>query len=310
MQLRYAEAVGDALRADTAQGLSLWLSGAATWGRSLLPGDVLLVRILKAEPRMEVELLSRAPGAGTSARPEAGEGEAAAMRWDQAAMQSLARHQPDTAMLAATWQALLRRHGQSMQPVRLADSPPGGAAGPMPAAPAAAGTMLTTIPVPVDGSLPKPWLFPLYAWGGLPLMARVFQAHGHGNLRWDRVPHRRRSLPVVLRLELSLAGLGHVLIQVHAPAPGAIAFLLHVDSEAALLPLRQALSPLVGRLSLAGLMLVQCRLTAGPAGAAQGWAVRPPPWADAMALTSDVFRAASEAVTLLVLRWPQDELSR
>ncbi|XAH22459.1 hypothetical protein AAFF27_20955 [Xylophilus sp. GW821-FHT01B05] len=307
MQLRYAEAVGEALRADTAQGLSLWLSGAGAWSRSLSPGDVLLVRILKAEPRMEVELLSQAPSGGAPAKPPAGEQEPAAMRWDQAGMQSLALHKPDTAMLAATWQALLRRHGQSLQVPRSNESTAStGAGGLVPIATAAQPEALELM----GSALVKPWLFPVYAWGGLPLMVRVFEAHGQDALRWVRSPGRRRLGLVVLRLELSLAGLGHVLMQVHAPAPGAIAFLLHVDSEAALPLLRQALSPLVVALARAGLRLVRCRLSAGPVGAAYGWAVRPPPWGDAMALTSDVFRAASEAVTLLVLHWPQEDAAR
>ncbi|MDF1484229.1 flagellar hook-length control protein FliK [Ramlibacter sp. H39-3-26] len=120
LRLQFAEALGNTLRADTAQGLSLWLSGAGAWGRSLSSGDVLLVRVLSAEPRMEVEILSQAPGNtrdGAGGRSADGrEHEPPAMRWDQAAMQSLARRQaPDTAMLAATWQALLRKLGYALR---------------------------------------------------------------------------------------------------------------------------------------------------------------------------------------------------
>ncbi|WCM93803.1 hypothetical protein M5C99_03485 [Acidovorax sp. NCPPB 2350] len=289
LRLRFAEAVGDVLRAETPQGMSLWLSGAGRWAGALSPGDLLMVRVLATAPRLEVEVVHPPAPAAPAAGPSPWEGDAdplpRALRWDQAAAQAMARNgPPDTALLAASWQALLRREAHALREA-VAHAP-------------------ADLPLLPGPGAEKHWAWPVLAWAALPLLLRVFDvaddpAADAGTP--DRPRPRGRGRRTVLCLDLRWAHWGRVLVQLHALQPGALALRLHAE-DAQRLPLLRALVPrIAAALAATGLRLVRCQVTAGaipPHGHPSGPAW-PPRWQDAMSLTSDVFRAAAEAVTVL-----------
>lgn len=150
LRLRLAAAQGDDLLLTDGAGFALRLQGMANAQGGLRPGDVLLLRVLSAGPRLELAYVgtagqgaapagAAAPGTEPALRPLT---EQAAMRPDQSALRRIALQLPEAAALGEAW--YLRALGGGRGPVWPLPPATGGSATgapvlqPPPPAPAAA----------------------------------------------------------------------------------------------------------------------------------------------------------------------------
>ncbi len=100
-KLIFEETSGGDLLA-TLDGIMVRLTGVAEWSQGLQPGDTLLIRVLRTEPSLQIELYGPPPPRGdvrTALRLDQ-----AAMRVDQAALRQVAWHTENGVALAKTWQ--------------------------------------------------------------------------------------------------------------------------------------------------------------------------------------------------------------
>jgi hypothetical protein len=286
MHLRFAQMQGDDLLAATDDGRSLRLAGLAGLGQGLAQGDVLLVRVLAAAPHLDLEFLGTLARSGSAQLPPPAPAEPASMRTDQAALRQLCWREPNAAALAAAWRVLVYGRWRD-------GGLPGGADG---------------YPALVPGALrgdqwPSAidrWTFPVYAWGGLPMMLRLVRGEGgEGGEAGEHgaAPHRH-SPPLALCIELDLPGVGRLLLLLQC-VTGGLQLTLRVHCQAALQAVRGMLPELAAALARADLQLIRCRLIHGTHIELVAPDGDDLPNGPGVAVAASLFRAAAEAVVVL-----------
>ena len=142
-------------------------------------------------------------------------------------------------------------------------------------------------PLTVDS---EAWRFAVYGWGGQRLLLRVLASDE------DEEATPRRRGKVALRVELLIAGIGRVVIQME-PSGDGVLLELAADEEAALRHLRLALPEIAAAVRRAGLRVVRCRLNRQLH--AQRVHGNYPMQAGAASLSLPLFRAMAEVALLL-----------
>lgn len=196
---------------------------------------------------------------------------------------------PDPAQLAASWRVMVKTYGEqyaAMQEQARGQHVPGNLfmaeqqpmllrEGPRP-------------PLMLDS---EAWRFAVYGWGGQRLMLRVLASDEDE----EPAPPRRRA-KVALRVELMIAGIGRVLIQMEAVGDGLL-LELAAEEEAALRHVRLALPDIAQAVQRAGLRVVRCRLNRQLH--AQRVHGNYPMQAAAASLSLPLFRAMAEVALML-----------
>ncbi len=242
-----------------------------------------------------------AVGAGGAAAPGAG---ADATRHDTSAMQvnqlffsrQLVWQAPNPATLAASWRVMVRTYGEqraALQEQARGQHMPGNLF--MAEQNPAALRESARPPLIMDA---EAWRFAVYGWAGHRLMLRVLA----GDPDEEAAPKRRHG-KVALRLELMLADLGRVLIQMEPFNDGIMLELAAADPAAQQL-LRQKLPELVDLVGRAGLRILRCRIGRELHSARVHHNY--PMQAAAASLSLAVFRAMAEVALLLSREAPQE----
>jgi len=146
----------------------------------------------------------------------------------------------------------------------------------------------------------EPWRFAVYAWGAEKLVLKVIVKNN------EHAPEqRRRRARVALRLELVLAGLGRVVLQMEQAGTGVV-LEVAASQASALQHMREMLPQLAATVSRLGLTILRCRLMRE----------LPPPGENvyptrlqAASLPPVVFKAMAELAVLLSRPLPPDDLS-
>jgi len=288
LQLAYADTLGEDLLVIGRDGRRLRLSGLGALGGELSEGDMLLVRVLRNAPSIELELLGSVTRSGRDGEPVLREAEQAAMRLDQAVMRQIAWRAPDAAVLANTWRALVS--GQWREQLAQQANAEAGYSFSFQGTPASNGEQRMS-------SASERWAFPVYAWGGLPILLRV--VHADPDERRDPGKHQMRSLAV--RIEFELPGLGRILLQVQWLV-GGVQLSLFASEATALAHIRNALPSISTAFSVAGLRMLKCRLNLGMPDFNAGvvGSSVPQHQGPAESVAPALFRAAAEVVVLLM----------
>lgn len=224
------------------------------------------------------------------------DGTGGAMPRDSSAMQvnqlfftrQLVWQPPDAAQLAASWRVMVKTYGEqyaALQEQARGQHVPGNLfmAEQQPA-------LLregARPPLTVDS---EAWRFAVYGWGGQRLLLRVLASDE------DEETTPRRRGKVALRVELRIAGIGRVVIQME-PSGDGVLLELAADEEAALRHLRLALPEIAAAVRRAGLRVLRCRLNRQLH--AQRVHGNYPMQAGAASLSLSLFRAMAEVALLL-----------
>jgi hypothetical protein len=287
-------------------GRSFRLGSAADAGFSLVPGQILRVRIVRTSPTLEFVLLdgdgdaddtgSSAPRSSRQLVPA--EREPAAMRLDQAAMLRLTRSAIEPPALAAAWRALALAHLQ-----RLGTVPPGSHLDASTAS-SASSTAAMQLQAAWAGATVEQGahtaeavlMLRVQAWADWPVTLWLVQ-RGGPYAGTNRRGARRNAVRLLLTLQLPAWGPIDIEVDV---LDTAVALTLTTPRSDALSPLRDSINAIVQRLVAAGLRLVRCRVQEGatrdlmPPATARGLGAlgaAPPPLA--------LFRAATEVLAAL-----------
>ncbi|MGV7206795.1 flagellar hook-length control protein FliK [Oxalobacteraceae bacterium A2-2] len=194
--------------------------------------------------------MAAALAAAAAELPEALDG--AAMRPNQLFSRQLVWPAPDSNLMAASWQVMVRAYGE----YRSAWLEQGNGRH-MPASlfmtdQASAGLRDGRPATPLVTQM-EPWRFSVYAWGAEQLVLKVV-------VRKDEEERsRRKKARVGLRLELMLPGIGRVIIQME-PAGAGVVLEISAGQASALQHMRELLPRLSATLADCGLSLVRCRL--------------------------------------------------
>ncbi|WP_180977491.1 hypothetical protein [Janthinobacterium sp. ROICE36] len=224
------------------------------------------------------------------------DGTGGAMPRDSSAMQvnqlfftrQLVWQPPDAAQLAASWRVMVKTYGEqyaALQEQARGQHVPGNLF--MAEQQAALLREGARPPLTVDS---EAWRFAVYGWGGQRLLLRVLASDE------DEEATPRRRGKVALRVELLIAGIGRVVIQME-PAGDGVLLELAADEEAALRHLRLALPEIAGAVRRAGLRVLRCRLNRQLH--AQRVHGNYPMQAGAASLSLPLFRAMAEVALLL-----------
>lgn len=237
-------------------------------------------------PRSAAGSPSAAASTNTNATPH----DSSAMQANQLFFsRQLVSPAPDAAILAASWRVMIKTYGErraALQEQARGLHVPGSVfmAEQNPA-------LLREGPRPPLIMDAEAWRFAVYGWGGQRMMLRVLA----GDPDEPAAPKRRHG-KVALRLELMLADLGRVVIQME-PVTDGILLELAATEAAALQHMRRVLPDMVQVIGRSGLRIVRCRLSR------ELHSVRVhdnyPMQATAASLTLPVFRAMSEVALLL-----------
>lgn len=216
--------------------------------------------------------------------------ESSAMRPNQVFLsRQLTWHPPDAAMMAASWQVMVRTYGQQRaawleqskgqhvpSSLFMADHNPSAMREGRPGLP-----LVTEM---------EPWRFAVFAWGAERLVLKVVVRESE-----DEAPRRRRPR-VALRLELMLPGMGRVVIQVEPTSANGVLMEVGAAHTSAMQFMRETLPQLAALVNRFGLTVVRCHLRRViPAG---GPELDPTPAHTAM-LTAPLFKAMAEMALLL-----------
>jgi hypothetical protein len=213
-------------------------------------------------------------------------------------------HNPDTSLLAASWQVMVRTYGEQRAAMQqqnegrhvpaslfMADPPP---------------------PVLRDGrpfsglvSELDAWRFAVYAWGAEKLTLRVVARDPGQEDGPD--PQRRRHPRVAVRLELNLPQLGKVVVQLE-PAELGVVLEISAHTNEGMQQMRELLPRIATIIGRCGLQIVRARLMR------ELTPVNPfennPSRAQVALLSTAVFKAMAEiAVFLTQPRLPEEALS-
>ena len=216
--------------------------------------------------------------------------ESFAMRPNQVFLsRQLTWHPPDAAMMAASWQVMVRTYGQQRavwleqskgqhvpSSLFMADHNPSAMREGRPGLP-----LVTEM---------EPWRFAVFAWGAERLVLKVVVRESE-----DEAPRRRRPR-VALRLELMLPGMGRVVIQVEPTSANGVLMEVGAAHTSAMQFMRETLPQLAALVNRFGLTVVRCHLrrvvpTGGPE-------LDPTPAHTAM-LTAPLFKAMAEMALVL-----------
>ena len=252
---------------------------------SLMPGDVVTVRVIATQPTLELAVVDRSPGRTPSGQPHF-EWSPSTGQPDQAALLRLAWAAPDAPMVGASWRIMvLARLGAALPPQVEA--------------------LLHT----------DRWHFATYAWCGLPVQLQLIPPEDSAARREAR---RRKALarvagePWGLCIDCMLPLLGRVEIRLQLSPQGAMVF-VHVEDEhiARRLQEGKASQLIMQAVARAGLRLQGCRIeTQAPLYGDAGPAARPDPLearecarllsqAPAMSLPAPLFQAGAEVLLAL-----------
>ena len=216
--------------------------------------------------------------------------DSSAMRPNQVFLsRQLTSHPPDAAMMAASWQVMVRTYGQQRaawleqskgqhvpSSLFMADHNPSAVREGRPGLP-----LVTEM---------EPWRFAVFAWGTERLVLKVVVRAPD-----DEAPRRRRPR-VALRLELMLPGMGRVVIQIEPTSANGVLMEVGAAHTSAMQFMRETLPQLAALVNRFGLTVVRCHLRrAIPAG---GPELDPTPAHTAM-LTAPLFKAMAEMAVVL-----------
>ncbi|WP_444844206.1 hypothetical protein [Duganella caerulea] len=229
-------------------------------------------------------------------------GDPAAMRPNQVFLsRQLVWQPPDTQMMAASWQVMVRTYaeqraawleqasGQHMpSSLFMADHTPAAMREGRPGLP-----LVTEM---------EPWRFAVYAWGAERLVLKVIVKEDEEQ---DRTNRRRRPR-VALRLELMLPGVGRVVIQMEPATGNGVALEVGAAQTSAMQHMREMLPQLAATVSRCGLTILRCRLRRElPTISGEH---THPTRAHTAALTQAIFKAMAELAVLLSQPLPPDDL--
>lgn len=194
-------------------------------------------------------------------------------------------HPPDAAMMAASWQIMVRTYGEQraawLQQAKgqhlpaslfMADHNPSavreGRAGP---------PLITQT---------EPWRFAVFAWGAERLVLKVVMFD-------EEDPRRalRKRARMALRLELMLSGLGRVALQLEPVAGNRVLMEVGAAHTSANRHMRETLPSLATLINQCGLTIVRCHLRRE---LAPGLAHLAPTPADTAQLTTPLFKAMAQ----------------
>ncbi|TFW18561.1 hypothetical protein [Duganella callida] len=227
--------------------------------------------------------------------------DAAAMRPNQVFLsRQLVWQPPDTSAMAASWQIMVRTYGEQRAawleqasgqhlpaslfmteqlPASLRDGRPG---------------------LPLVTEM-EPWRFAVYAWGAERLVLKVVVKDDD---EYDR--NRRKRTRVALRLELTLPGLGRVVIQLEPASANGVVMEIGAAQTAVMQHMRDILPQVAAVVSRAGLTILRCRLRRELPAAGGEHAY--PSRMHTATLTQAVFKAMAEVAVLLSQPTVADEL--
>jgi hypothetical protein len=274
LRLLVSESLDGELHARSTDGRQFRFSAASLaatlGGHTLVPGQVLLLKVIGTSPQLELALLGTA-GDGPDAQHAAG-ADPKALQPDQAAMRRLARPVLDTPALAAGWRSMVLVRLQQGSVVPEAGLPPDAA----------------------SRNAHPALMFQALAWSGVALNFWLLPAQADA---W--AAHRRAwGQGTRLRLALILPEIGPVLIELEVMGT-AVALTLTAAGPLAVPALRSRVSLIAARMVHAGLRLMRCHVVHGSAQApTAAAAVTEPmhlPLSEA-ALPPALFRAAAETV--------------
>ena len=227
--------------------------------------------------------------------------EPAAMRANQVFLsRQLIWQPPDTAMMAASWQVMVRTYGEQRaawleqasgkhvpSSLFMADHTPAAMREGRPGLP-----LVTEM---------EPWRFAVYAWGAERLVLKVIVKDDD---EYER--DRRKRTRVALRLELMLPGVGRVVIQMEPASGNGVVMEVGAAQTSAMQHMREMLPQLAAAVSRAGLTILRCRLRRElPAGSGEH---AYPSRLHTAALTQAIFKAMAELAVLLSQPIPPDDL--
>ncbi|MRW82491.1 hypothetical protein GJ698_00100 [Pseudoduganella sp. FT26W] len=179
----------------------------------------------------------------------------AAMRPNQVFLsRQLVWQPPDTAMMAASWQVMVRTYSEQRAAwleqttgqhipasLFLSDQIPAGSRDGRPGLP-----MLTEM---------EPWRFAVYAWGDRRLVLRVVVIDDD---EYER--QRRKRARAALRLELTLPEVGRVVIQLEPSSGAGVVMEVGAAQTSAMQHMREILPQLAATVGRLGLTILRCRL--------------------------------------------------
>lgn len=227
--------------------------------------------------------------------------EPSAMRPNQVFMsRQLVWQPPDTAMMAGSWQTMVRAYGEQRaawleqasgqhvpSSLFMADHTPSALREGRPGLP-----LVTEM---------EPWRFAVFAWGAERLVLRVV-------VNDDEEPERqrRKRSRVALRLELMLPGLGRVVIQMEPAAGNGVIMEVGAAHTSAMQHMREILPHLAAMVGRCGLTILRCRLRRElpPTSSEHPYPTR----AHTAALTPAVFKAMAEMAVMLSQPLPPDDV--
>ena len=226
--------------------------------------------------------------------------EPSAMRPNQVFMsRQLVWQPPDTAMMAGSWQTMVRAYGEQRaawleqangqhvpSSLFMADHTPSALREGRPGLP-----LVTEM---------EPWRFAVFAWGAERLVLRVVVNDDEQTER-----QRRKRARVALRLELMLPGLGRVIIQMEPAAGNGVLIEVGAAHTSAMQHMREILPRLAVMVARCGLTILRCRLRRElpPTSTEHPYPTR----AHTAALTPAVFKAMAEMAVVLSQPLPPDD---
>jgi hypothetical protein len=218
--------------------------------------------------------------------------EQAAMRPNQVFLsRQLVWQPPDTSLMAASWQVMVRTYGDQRaawleqasgqhlpSSLFMTDHTPPGMRDGRPGMP-----LVTEM---------EPWRFAVYAWGAERLVLKVVVKDDE---EYDR--NRRRRSRVALRLELMLPGVGRVVIQMEPASGNGVVMEVGAAQTAAMQHMRDILPQVAAVVNRAGLTILRCRLRRElpPSNGEHTHPTR----LHTAALTQALFKAMAEVAVLL-----------
>jgi hypothetical protein len=213
-----------------------------------------------------------------------------AMRPNQLFSRQLTWHPPDAAMLAASWQVMVRTYGQQRaawleqakgqhvpSSLFMADHNPSAVREGRPGLP-----LVTEM---------EPWRFAVFAWGAERLVLKVVVREEE-----ESDARARKRTRVALRLELMLPSVGRVIIQLEPASSNGVLMEVGAAHTSAMQYMREALPQLAALVNRFGLTVVRCHLRRViPTGGAE----QIPTTAHTALLTAPLFKAMAEMAVLL-----------
>jgi hypothetical protein len=264
----------------TLDGVTVRLAGIDQGSQGLQPGDTVLIRVLRTEPSLQIELEGPPMRASVQAGGFASSFVASqsAMRLDQAALSQVAWHTANAAALAKMWQRLAQARWSG---------PQAGWSGP---------AMADPEPLARSSTF-GPWGFAVYTQDGRQMTLGLAEALD------SSARHRRQRRPLALRLALSAPGLGRLVLEVQWAGGGGIQLSIAVERAESIRAVRSMASAIAVALGRANLRLVRCRLVQGTGSHARLGGAPVDPFGTQSfteALSPQLFRALAEAAVVLM----------